>query len=66
MATQSISSSPARQAIFAQEKLEKIFAKTYRYLRPYKGAVELAEEVLVWKKPLASALVYIAIHWIFV
>ncbi len=66
MATQSISSSPARQAIFAQEKLERIYLKTYGYLRPYKGAIELAQEVLVWKKPIASALLYIVIHWMFV
>ncbi len=66
MATQSISSSPAHQAKFAQQKLERIYARTYVYLRPYKGAVELAQEVLVWKKPVASALLYIAIHWMFV
>lgn len=64
--TQSISSSPARQALFIQQKLEKIYKKTHELLAPYRRVIELFEDVLVWKKPIPSIVMYIVIHWIFV
>lgn len=63
---QSISSSPVRQALFIQEKLESIYKKTHEFLGPYRKSIELFQDVLVWKKPVASIMMYIVIHWMFV
>ncbi len=57
--------SPAEQAVFAQRKLEELYEKTYRRLWPHREAVRSAQEVLVWRRPVAATLLYLGIHWIF-
>jgi len=63
--TQSISSNPANQAVFAQQKLEKIYQSAHRWLTPYKAAIEFAQEVLLWKKKFAAALLFGIVHLLF-
>lgn len=48
-----------------QNKLEGIYKETYQFLAPRKDWVEEAENVLVWNKPLVSACLYLALHWVF-
>lgn len=50
----------------AQKRLEGFYADTYRRLWRWRDAIMVAQEVLVWRKPLASLFLYVAIHWIFV
>ena len=58
--------SRTEQEIFAQQKLEDLFKKTYRRLYEYRNAVGFVQEVLVWRRPFAAAVLYGAIHWVFV
>lgn len=63
--TNAHSSVTVEQEAFAQRKLEELYRKTYEKLRPYRSWIELAQEVFVWRKPAASLVLYIAIHWMF-
>ena len=58
--------SSAASELAAQEKLEGFYADTYRRLWRWRDAIMVGQEVLVWRKPLASAFLYVAIHWMFV
>ena len=62
-ATSSISRT--EQEIFAQRKLEDLFKNTYQRLYEYRNAVGFAQEALVWRRPVAAAVLYAAIHWVF-
>lgn len=50
---------------FAQRKLEDIYGKVHRQLSQWRGALEVVQEVLVWKRPVPAALLYLAVHWLF-
>ena len=50
---------------FVQRRLEDAYRKTYARLNGYRNALEYIREVLVWRRPYASAVLYLAIHWVF-
>lgn len=53
------------QLAFAQRKLEDNYSKVYRQLNQWRGALEIVQEVLVWKRPIPAAFLYLAVHWVF-
>ena len=55
-----------QQATFVQRKLKNLYEKTYKYLVRRKDCIETTEDVLVWRRPFMSTLLYIAVHWLFV
>ena len=50
---------------FAQEELDKKYKEVYKKLYSWKDSIHLIQEVLTWKKPLFSLVLYIGIHWLF-
>ena len=49
-----------------QKKLEGIYQKTCELLASRKEWMVEAQNVLVWNRPVASAALYISIHFVFV
>ena len=60
---------PARatenELAFAQRKLEDNYGKVFRRLERWRYAFEAGQEVLVWKRPVLAAALYLAVHGIF-
>ena len=56
----------AEQAEYAQRKLKKLYKRTHVALYGLRGAMELLQETLLWHKPAASVMLYVAIHWLFI
>lgn len=54
-----------KAARFTQEKLESYYEDTCRRLWPWRDTIDLVQEVLTWKKPLLSLVLYITVHWTF-
>ena len=57
--------SPRRQALFAQRKLKEIYDKTCVRLDPYRDVVEIVQEVILWRKPTFTGLLYVFVHFVF-
>ena len=55
-----------QHASFTQRKLEKFYLATYMFFLGSKDWLQVIQQILVWNKPLASAALYIAVHWLFV
>lgn len=53
------------ELVFAQRKLEELYGKTYRRLSEWQAALEVAQEVLVWRRPAPALALYLAVHWLF-
>lgn len=51
---------------FTQEKLERFYKATFRLLYACRNWLSIVGDILVWNKPVASAILYIFIHWLFV
>lgn len=54
-----------QQAVYMQNKLEKMYKNTYQMLVSRKDWIREAEEVLVWNKPMVSVFLYLIVHWAF-
>lgn len=55
-----------QQAAFTQRKLEKFYTRMYKLLFGGRDWLQAVEDVLVWNKPMASAALYVVVHWLFV
>ena len=53
------------QLAFAQRKLEENYGKVCEWLGPWRSAVQAVQEVLVWRRPVSAALLYLALHGLF-
>ena len=51
---------------FTQAKLERYYYNTYRLLYVARRWLGVLCDILVWNKPVASGLLYLAVHWLFV
>lgn len=54
-----------QQAIYMQNKLERMYKKTYQMLVSRKDWIKETGEVLVWNKPMVSVFLYLIVHWAF-
>lgn len=43
-------------------RLEKLYYATCRGLNPFREAMEFSQQVVLWKKPVASVFVFTAVH----
>ena len=50
---------------FTQERLEHYYNKLKGKLSPWKDVVHFIQDVLTWKQPPFSLLLFVAVHWIF-
>ena len=50
---------------FAQRKLEGNYGKVYCWLGGWRDAVQAGQEVLVWKRPIPAAVLYLVVHGLF-
>ena len=53
------------QFAFAQRKLEENYSKVYRALVKWQTVFDVGQEVLVWKRPVLAAVLYLAVHALF-
>jgi len=51
---------------YTQAKLEKYYYNTYSLLYGGRRWLGVLGDVLVWNKPVASGLLYVLVHWLFV
>lgn len=66
MAARRVGTAPNQnELVFAQRKLEENYGKVYRRLEPWRDAIQTGKEVLVWKRPVLSVLLYAVTHWVF-
>lgn len=54
------------RALYMQKKLERIYQNTCEFLAPWRERIKEAQNVLVWNKPMASAILYLLVHFAFV
>lgn len=50
---------------FAQRKLEENYSKIYRVFVKWRTVFDVGQEVLVWKRPVLAAVLYLAVHALF-
>ena len=60
------SATTREEATLAQQRLERFYCTVHGYLFPMEGLVLLLQEALLWKRPLASGVLYFIIHLVFV
>ena len=53
------------ELVFAQRKLEENYGKVCVGLAKWRTAFDVGQEVLVWKRPVLAALLYIGVHAVF-
>ncbi|KAL5496277.1 hypothetical protein EMCRGX_G012523 [Ephydatia muelleri] len=51
---------------YVQQKLEAFYYKTYARLYPYRNALQILQEVLIWRRAYTTLLLYVTIHGLFV
>ena len=54
------------QATYVQKKLEAFYYKTYARLYRYRNALQILQEVLIWRRASITLLLYVVIHGLFV
>ena len=55
-----------QHALYMQKKLEGVYKKTSEFLAPGRERIAAAQNVLVWNRPMASAVLYLLVHFAFV
>ena len=56
---------PESDLAFTQRKLEGNYISLYERLDQWRSAIQAGQEVLVWRRPVHTAVLYLAVHTIF-